>query len=70
MHTGALEVLDRLASQALISPVEGAETPVFVPAEHLVERLGRAGRADELIGVKAPGLVTDQASGGAGGDAA
>ena len=61
MHTGALEVLDRLASQDLISPVEGAETPVFVLAEHLVERLGRTGQADELAGARAPGLVTDQA---------
>lgn len=35
MHTGALVVLDRLAIQALISPLEGTGTPVFALAEHL-----------------------------------
>ena len=58
---GALSILDRLAIRALISPLEGAETPVFVLAEHLGERLGRTDRADDLVGAGAPGLVTDQA---------
>ena len=57
---GVQAVLDRLAIQALISPLEGAETPVFVLAEHLVERLGRTDRADDLVGAGTPGLVTDQ----------
>ena len=58
---GALAVLDRLAIRTLISPLEGTETPVFVLAEHLVERLGRTGRADDPVGAGASGLVTDQA---------
>ena len=57
---GVQAVLDRLAIQALISPLEGAETPVFVLAAHLVERLGRTDRADDLVGAGTPGLVTDQ----------
>ena len=61
MLTGAMEVPDRPAIQALISPLEGAETPVFVLAEHLVERLGCTGRTDGLTGAGASGLVTDQA---------
>ena len=60
-RAGALAVLDRLAIQTLISPLEGAKTPVFVLAEHLVERLGRTDRADDLVGAGASGLVTDQA---------
>ena len=58
---GALAVLDRLASQALLSPLEGAETPMFVLAEHLRERLGRTDQVDDLAGAGVPGLVTDQA---------
>ena len=50
MHTGALAVLDRLAIRTLISPLEDAETPEFVLAEHFVERLGRTDRADDLVG--------------------
>ena len=61
---GVQAVLDRLAIQALISPLEGAETPVFVLAEHLVERLGRTDRTDDLVGAGTPGLVTDQARSG------
>ena len=61
---GVQAVLDRLAIQALISPLEGDETPVFVLAEHLVERLGRTDRADDLVGAGTPGLVTDQARSG------
>ena len=57
---GVQAVLDRLAIQALISPLEGAETPVFVLAAHLVARLGRTDRADDLVGAGTPGLVTDQ----------
>ena len=57
---GALAILDRLAIQALISPLEGAGTSIFVLAEHLEERLGRTDRADDRTGVGAPGLVTDQ----------
>ena len=57
----ALTLLDRLASQALISPLEGAETPIFVLAEHLRDRLGRTDEADDLAGTGEPGLVTDQA---------
>ena len=57
---GVQAVLDRLAIQALTSPLEGAETPVFVLAEHLAERLGRTDRADDLVGAVTPGLVTDQ----------
>ena len=58
---GALAVLDRLAIQALISPLEGAETPVFVLAGHLGERVGRTERTDDLVGAGASGLVADQA---------
>ena len=57
----ALAVLDGLALQALISPLEGAETPVFVLAEHIVERLGWTDRADDPTGVGASSMVTDQA---------
>ena len=59
--TGALTVLDRLAVRALISRLEGAETPTFVLSEHLAERLGRTDRADDLADAGASGLVTDQA---------
>ena len=58
---GALAVLDRLAIQALISPLEGAETPMFGLAEHLRERLGRTDQVDDLAGAGVLGLVTDQA---------
>ena len=58
---GALAVLDRLTSQTLILPLEGTETPVFVLAEYLAERLGRAGQAEGPVGAGASGLVTDQA---------
>ena len=63
----AVAVLDRLASQALISPLEGAETPMFVLAEHLRDRLGRTDEADDLAGTGEPGLVTDQAGPESGG---
>ena len=54
----ALTVLDRLVIQALVSPLQGSETPVFVLAEHLVERLGRT----DLVGVGASGLGQEDLS--------
>ena len=57
----ARAVLRRLASQALISPLEGTETPMFVLVEHLRERLGRTNQVDDLAGAGVLGLVTDQA---------
>ena len=48
-------VLDRLVVQALISPLEDAEAPVFAIARHLAERFGRSNAAR-------PDLVTDQAN--------
>lgn len=41
----AMAVLDRLTAQALISPLGGSGTSLFVPAAHLEERLGELGRA-------------------------
>ena len=64
---GAIAVLDRLASQALISPLEGAETRVFILAEHLRERLGRTGQGDDSASAGVPSLVTDQAGSEPGG---
>ena len=43
----AQAVLDRLTAQALISPLEGTETPVFVPAAHLDGLLDNSGGADD-----------------------
>ena len=40
-------VLDRLTAQALISPLEGTETPVFVPAAHLDGLLDNSVGADD-----------------------
>ena len=60
----ALAVLNQLATQALISRLEVAETPMFVLAEHLAERLGRPDHADDLAGAETPDLVTDQAQAG------
>ena len=57
----ARSVLDRLAVQGLISPLEGAETPAFAVAEHLKERLGRdADRAGGPTDAGSPDLVTDR----------
>ena len=57
----ARSVLERLAAQGLISPLEGAETPAFAVAEHLKERLGRdADRAGGPTDAGSPDLVTDQ----------
>ena len=52
----ALAVLERLAVQALISPLEGIDTPVFVLCAHLKERQGNG-----QVGPGSPPLVTDQA---------
>ena len=57
----ALAVLNRLAGQALISPLKGVETPMFVLAEHLRARVGRTDQLDDLAGAGVSGLVTDQA---------
>lgn len=57
----ALAVLDQLAVQALISPLEGAETPIFVVAEHLRERLGAPPAEGEEAAPAPEGSVTDQA---------
>ena len=58
---GALAVLNRLESQALISPLEGADSPMFVLAEHLRDRLRRTNQSDDLVSAAVSGLVTDQA---------
>ena len=42
----AQAVMNRLTAQALISPLEGSETPVFVPAQHLDRRLPQPTHAD------------------------
>jgi ATP-dependent DNA helicase RecG len=58
--THAAAVLDRLVVQELITPLEGAETPVFVIAEHLREKL-RETPAERDKPVAAQGSVSDQA---------
>ena len=50
----AREVLDRLAVEGLLSPLQGAEPPVFVLAEHLRERFGHS------VGARREGLSTAQ----------
>ena len=57
----ARAVLERLAVQGLVSPLEGAETPVFVVAEHLRGRLGPTDQVSDQVDVGPPDLVTDQA---------
>ena len=59
----ARAVLERLAVQGLVSPLGGAETPVFGVSEHLAGRLGRTDQGDQ-IGFEPPGLVTDQVRSG------
>ena len=56
----ARAVLDRLTVQALISPLEGVETPVFVLAEHLVERLGRTNQVGDQVRAGQGDLVSGQ----------
>ena len=41
-----MAVLNRLTAQALISPLEGSEFSLFVPAAHLEEQVGELGRAE------------------------
>ena len=57
----AQAVLERLAVQALIFPLEGSEPPIFVVAVHLRERL-KAPRAEEEDATVPRGSVTDQAA--------
>lgn len=69
----AQAVLERLAVQGLVFPLEGAESPIFVVAEHLRERLGAPpGEGEEAaaapqesvtdqVGAETARLVTDQA---------
>ena len=54
-------VLERLAVQGLVSPLGGADTPVFGLAEHLKGQLDRSDQDDDQVGAGPPGLVTDQA---------
>ena len=59
----ARAVLERLSVQGLVSPLGGAEAPVFGVAEHLAGRLGQTDQGDQ-IGLEPPGLVTDQVRSG------
>ena len=64
----ARSVLERLAAQGLIYPLEGAETPAFAVAKSLKERLGRdADRPDGPTDTGSPNLVTDQPRSNLGG---
>ena len=54
--TESQAILERLAVQALITPLEGAETPIFVVAEHLRERLGAPPRRGRGGGYRATGV--------------
>ena len=57
----ARSVLERLAAQGLISPLEGAETLAFAVAEDLKDRLGQAARrVDDQADARPPDLVSDQ----------
>ncbi len=64
----ARATLERLTAQGLVSPLEGAETPVFVVAKHLREQIGRNDQAQSeqqnlsTAQVDSPpsDLVTDQ----------
>ena len=58
---GAQALLDRLASQGLISPLEGTGMRMFVLAEHLRELLGWTDQADHPTGAGVPSLITSQA---------
>ena len=68
----ARAVLDKLAIQALISPLKGSEPPIFVVAANLRERLEahpheeedgavQQGSVTDQVTAETPGLVTDQA---------
>lgn len=52
----ARAVLDHLTAQSLVSPLEGAETPVFVLAEHLKEQFNQT----DQVSARAPDLTTGQ----------
>ncbi|MXY42113.1 MAG: AAA family ATPase [Rhodospirillaceae bacterium] len=56
----ARTVLERLTVQRLVSPLEGAEAPVFVLADHLKERLGRTDQTGEQVDARPPDSVTQQ----------
>ena len=56
----ARAVQERLTVQRLVSPLEGAETPVFVLADHLKERLGGTDQAGEQVAADATDLSTEQ----------
>ena len=57
----ARSVLERLAAEGLISPLEGAETLAFAVAEDLKDRLGQAARrVDDQADAGSADLVTDQ----------
>ena len=57
----ARAVLERLAVQGLVSPLEGTETPVFVVTEHLRGRLGLTDQVSDQADAGPLALVTDQA---------
>ena len=61
----AREVLERLTVQGLVSPLEGAETPAFVLAEHFNERLGQTDYVSEQVDARQPDLITAQVEGAA-----
>ena len=56
----ARAVLKRLEVQGLVSPLGGAETPVFGVAESLKGRLGRGDQGSGQVDSEASGLFTDQ----------
>lgn len=58
--TVARSILERLAAEGLISPLEGAETLAFAVAEDLKDRLGQAARRiDDQADAGPPDLVSD-----------
>ena len=59
-NANAQAVLYRLTVQGLISPLGGAETPVFGVAEHLKGRLDRTDQGDGQVDPGPLRLVTDQ----------
>ena len=56
----ARAVLKRLEVQGLVSPLGGAEAPVFGVAEYLKRRLGRGDQGSVQVDSEASGLLTDQ----------
>ena len=56
----AQAVLDRLVAQTLVSPLEGAGTPVFVVAEHLQGRFDRTNQDSEQVAAGQEDLSTAQ----------